>query len=215
MNNLTVYTKSYASAVKENKVELYKESKRLNFACKEKLDELISANYDMNTWCLNSERVLKDAIHEFGINRVHYILRCTILAHDKDGRISPENLSWATQSVSSQPEKDNGLSLSAHPGLVNLLVSALRDMEKKLSFYPSEEYKEQLHRKYPVGATIKLIRMSGESLLPPGTIGTVTNIDDIGQIQVCWKNPNSSLALLEPIDEFEIINPESEKESRV
>lgn len=43
--------------------------------------------------------------------------------------------------------------------------------------------------------------------MPPGMIGTVTSVDDIGQIHVAWEN-GSHLALNMEEDEFEVIQPE-------
>lgn len=41
--------------------------------------------------------------------------------------------------------------------------------------------------------------------VPDGTEGTITGIDDIGQIQVKWDN-GSTLSIIEEIDDFEILN---------
>ena len=43
--------------------------------------------------------------------------------------------------------------------------------------------------------------------IPEGTIGTVTKVDDKGQIQMLWEN-GSTLSLNVGIDDFEIINSE-------
>jgi len=54
---------------------------------------------------------------------------------------------------------------------------------------------------YKVGDRIFLINMNDESSVNPGTEGTITSIDSIGQIHVDWDN-GRKLALIPEIDEF-------------
>lgn len=61
---------------------------------------------------------------------------------------------------------------------------------------------------YPVGTAIELHSMDGED---PGRMyyglrGTVTGVDDIGQIHMHWEN-GSSLALNPEVDSFETVKP--------
>lgn len=65
--------------------------------------------------------------------------------------------------------------------------------------------KRKFEEKYPIGTHVRLIHMSDPQPVSKGTIGVVDFIDDIGQIHVKWEN-GSSLALVEGVDEFEIIN---------
>ena len=59
-------------------------------------------------------------------------------------------------------------------------------------------------QKYPAGTKIKLISMFEESQMPAGLVGTVESIDDASQIHVRWEN-GSTLALIEGVDEFEVL----------
>lgn len=61
--------------------------------------------------------------------------------------------------------------------------------------------------KYPVGTRIKLIHMDDPFAVPDGTKGTVTYVDDAGQIHMRWDN-GRTLALVEGVDEFEVIEEE-------
>lgn len=54
---------------------------------------------------------------------------------------------------------------------------------------------------YKVGDRIFLINMNDETSVNPGTEGTITSIDGIGQIHVDWDN-GRTLALIPEIDEF-------------
>ena len=40
--------------------------------------------------------------------------------------------------------------------------------------------------------------------VPDGTEGTITGVDDLGQIQVKWDN-GSSLSIIDEIDDYEIL----------
>lgn len=62
-----------------------------------------------------------------------------------------------------------------------------------------------IKRDYPKGTRIKLLSMMGEPQMPPGTIGVVDSVDDIGQVHIKWHS-GSRLALNIYIDKFEIIN---------
>jgi hypothetical protein len=56
-----------------------------------------------------------------------------------------------------------------------------------------------LRLQYPVGARIELIRMDDTAAPPIGTKGTVTGVDDIGDILVDWDN-GSSLNVVPEVD---------------
>lgn len=60
---------------------------------------------------------------------------------------------------------------------------------------------EFLRKMYPVGCKVVLHHMDDPQAPPSGTIGTVTWVDDIGQIHVNWEN-GSSLALIPSVDSF-------------
>ena len=69
---------------------------------------------------------------------------------------------------------------------------------------------ENLKEKYIPGTRIELSVMAGESQMPSGLKGTVTGVDDMGQVHINWDN-GSSLALNVVEDSFKII----EKEERI
>ena len=65
-----------------------------------------------------------------------------------------------------------------------------------------DEQINTLKEKYPKGTQIVLERMNGENQMPCGLKGTVTHVDDAGQIHMKWEN-GSSLALNVDEDSFE------------
>lgn len=68
---------------------------------------------------------------------------------------------------------------------------------------------EGIKKQYPIGTKIRLCEMEGETTVPPGTKGTVTGVDDIGQIHINWEC-RSSLALNTEEDEFYVVTPQEE-----
>lgn len=68
---------------------------------------------------------------------------------------------------------------------------------------------ERLREKYAVGTRVVLDYMEGESRMHPGLEGTVTGVDDIGQIHVKWEN-GSGLALNTEVDTFHCLEPAEE-----
>lgn len=80
-----------------------------------------------------------------------------------------------------------------------------------MKFSNKEHTREEIQvikNKYKKGTKVKLIKMYDLQAPPPGTKGIVEFIDDIGQIHIRWNN-GSSLALVVDVDEFEIIEKQS------
>ena len=72
--------------------------------------------------------------------------------------------------------------------------------------FPNDAELQALREHYPAGTRIRLIRMADDiAPVPPGTIGSVAIIDDAGNIHMNWEN-GRSLALIEGVDEFEVIS---------
>ena len=77
---------------------------------------------------------------------------------------------------------------------------------------PSREQVENLRQRYPVGTRIVLHRMDDPyAPISPGTKGTVTYVDDMGQIGVAWDD-GSGLSLVPGEDSFsKVSGPEKTK----
>ena len=71
----------------------YNLSYQANSACKEAIEQTISAHYAENR--LDTEAAVKDVLEKFGTERVQFILANTIQRKNYDGRISQDNKAWA------------------------------------------------------------------------------------------------------------------------
>lgn len=65
-----------------------------------------------------------------------------------------------------------------------------------------EEVLIRLREKYPAGTRIGLIEMDDCQAPPVGTLGTVTEVDDMGNLHVNWDN-GSCLAVIYGVDTVE------------
>lgn len=74
----------------------------------------------------------------------------------------------------------------------------------------NKEKLEMLRKRYPAGTKVCLDAMEGERQMESGLKGTVTYVDDIGQILVQWEN-GSSLSLIPGVDRFHKISGSEKK----
>ncbi|MFR7457519.1 MAG: DUF4314 domain-containing protein [Acutalibacteraceae bacterium] len=77
----------------------------------------------------------------------------------------------------------------------------------------TREQVERLRRQYPAGTRITLHSMEDPQAPPPGTKGTVSYVDDMGQIGVKW-DTGSSLSLIPGEDSFSKEPAAGKKKSR-
>ena len=107
----------------------YQLSYQANSACKEAIEQAISAHYAENR--LDTESAVKAVLEKFGTERVQFILANTIRHKNSDGRISQDNKAWAK--TISMPE-DSGTSRhcaylvvdGVNPGLTDLFTRQAR-----------------------------------------------------------------------------------------
>ena len=65
--------------------------------------------------------------------------------------------------------------------------------------------KEEMLLRYPIGTRVRPIHMDDHQAPISGTLGTIINIDDIGDLMVSWDD-GSSLKLIVGIDAFEVVS---------
>lgn len=130
IRNLPVYIFSAAFAKEHGELETYRASHRANVDCKNAIEETISDHYKDNRF---DSSCVDEVINRFGMERIAYVLACTVQNKNWDGRISAENKAWAKDifALSDYDAKDDGhtheyMCSQAHPGLINLFINHFR-----------------------------------------------------------------------------------------
>ena len=124
-----VYPYSGEVAEREGDLEWYRQSHKLNIACKNEIEWAIAQNYSNNT--LNDEAV-HQVVAKFGLPRTAFVLVNTIREKDWDGRISHDNKAWAKR-VPVYPDVDTfgqnkrlKYVVDCNAGLTDIFVNILR-----------------------------------------------------------------------------------------
>lgn len=112
----------------------YNLSYQANSACKEAIEQTISAHYAENR--LDTEAAVKDVLEKFGTERVQFILANTIQRKNYDGRISQDNKAWAKTIPTLE---DSGASRhcaylvvdQVNPGLTDLFTRQFRKVAQE------------------------------------------------------------------------------------
>ena len=63
---------------------------------------------------------------------------------------------------------------------------------------------ERIREQYPKGTVVRLLEMNDPQAPPAGCKGTVTGVDDAGDLLMRWDN-GSSLKIILSVDDFEVI----------
>ena len=127
-----IYKNDAEYALEHDELPAYRESFRVNMACRDALEKAIHESY--HDYCLDTGKASAQVAAQFGMERVAYVLANTVRAFDHDGRISRDNKAWA-QTVPVCADADEWghersryfLVSQVNPGLVNLLVSRVRE----------------------------------------------------------------------------------------
>ena len=124
-----VYPYSGEVAEREGDLEWYRQSHKLNIACKDEIEWAIAQNYENNT--LGDEAV-HQVVAKFGLPRTAFVLVNTIREKDWDGRISHDNKAWAKR-VPVYPDVDTfgqnkrlKYVVDCNAGLTDIFVNILR-----------------------------------------------------------------------------------------
>lgn len=126
---IPVYPYSGDYAQEHGELDQYRESNKLNMACKLAIQNAISTHHD--GLHLDPEAA-HSVVAQFGKARTSFILANTIQQKDYDGRFSPGNKAWARPLPILPDENTFGDNcrqryvLSTHPGLVDTFVNVFR-----------------------------------------------------------------------------------------
>ena len=127
--DIQIYPYSVTRAEEDGDLDWYRQSHKLNIACKDAIEKAISRHYRNN---ILDTKAVQDVVDQFGWARTSFVLVNTIRNKTWDGRISQENKQWA-QLAPMFPDLDaqgNNRRLryviNSHPGLTDLFAKELR-----------------------------------------------------------------------------------------
>lgn len=149
MEHQAVYPHSGEYAVENGEIELYRASRKANYACKEAIEQAIRENFDGMHLNSGFEQKL---FEDFGVDRVQLILASTLQVLEYDGRFSRDNKEWA-KSVPVPEDKDSSsfdrnryLAVNSHPAVLDGFVNQVRKAIAAAREQPEQKpsIKEQL-----------------------------------------------------------------------
>ena len=125
-----LYPHSAAYASEHGEMAQYNRSYQANSACKEAIEQAISAHYAENR--LDTEAAIKDVLEKFGAERVQFILANTVQLQDWDGRYSRRNKEWAKTIPNDNPETVRcGYVLNSHPAVLDGFIDLVREEQQR------------------------------------------------------------------------------------
>ena len=126
-----LYKKSFAEANNSGEIDLYRKSNKVNQTCAHMIDAVSSEHYENYSFRAND--ALNDLMERgYSAERIALVVAVNIADKDWDRRLSNTNISWANEYLSDFPaemmERRKGeYYVTMHPGLLNMLVDAVRD----------------------------------------------------------------------------------------
>ena len=141
-----VYPYSAAYASEHGEMAQYNLSYQANSACKEAIEQTISAHYAENR--LDTEAAVKDVLEKFGAERVQFILANTIQHKNHDRRISRDNKTWAKTIPMLEDSEARYLVVDkVNPGLTDLFT---RQARKAMQEQQKSSVLQKLRQEPPV-----------------------------------------------------------------
>ena len=131
--NSEIYRNSGSYAREHGEIEMWRESKAANIACRDAVDKAVAENYDGAH--LKTDKILDAVISDFGRERFELVLAATIQEKIHDGRFSNANKEWAKNVPMVAGDKCYMVSDRTHSVLLDALAKAFREnyLEKKIS----------------------------------------------------------------------------------
>jgi hypothetical protein len=151
--DVKVYPFSAEVAEENDDLEWYRQSHKLNIACKDAIEQAISCHYKNNTL---DTVALQNVISQFGWPRTAFVLANTVRNKDWDARFSSDNKDWAKR-IPIYPDTNSfgenkrlQYVVNSHSGLTDLFISTLRREYQHQKETPQKSsVRKKLHTKKP------------------------------------------------------------------
>ena len=128
MKQIPVYRQTGMYAREHDELDQFRQSNVANIACRAAIEKAIAENFDgMRLRADAAARVL----HEFGAERVQFVLANTVQQKSWDGRFSRENKAWAA-AFSIEPDVIMGIDrrvqfiVNSHPTVLDGFIGLVR-----------------------------------------------------------------------------------------
>ncbi len=131
--SLPVYNQTYSYAKEHNECDLCMKSHNEDVACSNAIETAINKNYSGNS--LDTDKAIQEVLPRFGMERLNFVLANMVRNLAWDGRISAQNREWV-KTVPAPVDEERSrkfVAFSVHPGLLNLLRTALERWSQNAS----------------------------------------------------------------------------------
>lgn len=124
-----VYRQSRDYAREHGEIPAFRDSFRMNIACKNAIETAVRENFD--GMHLSADAV-KPVLEQYGAERVGYVLANTIQEKAWDGRFSHRNKEWAAgisiaENTVMGENRNREFAVDSHPTILDGFVSMFRD----------------------------------------------------------------------------------------
>ena len=136
MNDTYLYPYSAAEANKKNELSLWRESHKVNIACRNTIEETIRQNFDgMNL----KEKCIQPVLGEYGYKRTAWVLANTLHELKWDGRFSPTNKRWAENiHIPTDLNHNSDFVVRSHPAVLDGFIALYRAAFQRLDLFSVE-----------------------------------------------------------------------------
>ena len=129
------YDKPRDYAKEHGEMEQWRDSRKENMRCAKELEKLIADNHD--GFHLDTDKIIKSAVGEFGAERVTVVLAATIQRRDWDGRFLSSNKEWA-KSIDVPDGENSNININSHSTLIDGVVRQYKEFLLNLEKIPAE-----------------------------------------------------------------------------
>lgn len=127
-----LYLGSVSEARQYNELDRWRESHRLNIACRETIEEAIRTGFDG----MHLDRdCAKGVIEAYGLKRVGWVLANTLQQKKEDGRFHPRNKEWAETVFIPRSDRNHDFTVQSHPAVLDGFVDEFRQSMAELKLF--------------------------------------------------------------------------------
>lgn len=127
-----LYMKSAAEAKGYDELDRWRESYKVNLACKKAIEEAIRQDFDgMHL----KEGCVQRIISEYGFKRMEWVLANTVQQKPGDGRFRPDNRKWADSFFIPEENHNADFVVNSHSEVLNGFIQGFRQEYDNLQLF--------------------------------------------------------------------------------